>query len=92
MVKVKFGILIESVTGKWTVISAGAARKMEDFVINDLSNCWLRRSPGDSKNPLTTTRKICFLVLRSVLLELSKLLAPFTPFIAEEMYMDLHAE
>ncbi|MDP3996679.1 MAG: class I tRNA ligase family protein [bacterium] len=61
------------------------ARAIREF-IGDLSQWYLRRSrdrikEGD-KEALTT--------LRHVLIELSKLLAPFTPFFAEHLYQSLH--
>jgi isoleucyl-tRNA synthetase len=54
-----------------------AARAVEKFVIDDLSNWWLRRS---------RKRKEALGLLRFVLLELDKIIAPFIPFIAEDMY------
>ncbi|HJN62841.1 MAG TPA: class I tRNA ligase family protein [Candidatus Paceibacterota bacterium] len=61
-----------------------AARPFIDF-INDLSTWYIRRSRDrfkgkgeDKQNALSTTRH--------VLQELSKLMAPFTPFIAEDLY------
>lgn len=53
------------------------ARALEKFIIEDLSNWWLRRS---------RKRKEALPVLRYVLLESSKLLAPFMPFMAEDMH------
>ncbi len=54
-----------------------SARAIEKFVVEDLSNWWLRRS---------RKRKESFGLLRFILLELSKMLAPFTPFVAEDIY------
>ncbi|MBI2068774.1 MAG: class I tRNA ligase family protein [Candidatus Yanofskybacteria bacterium] len=47
-----------------------AARAVEKFVVEDLSNWWLRRS---------RKRKDALGLLRFVLLELAKVIAPFTP-------------
>src|SRR3989338_3416361 len=58
-----------------------ASRVIEKFVVEDLSNWWLRRS---------RKRKEALGLLRFVLLELAKLLAPFTPFIAEDIHFRLH--
>ncbi len=55
-----------------------SARMIEKFVIEDLSNWWLRRS---------RKRKGAMGLLRFLLFEVSKLIAPFTPFIAEEIYL-----
>ncbi|HZZ99552.1 MAG TPA: class I tRNA ligase family protein, partial [Candidatus Paceibacterota bacterium] len=57
-----------------------AGRVIEQFAIEDLSNWWVRRS---------RKRKEALPVLRAVLLELAKMLAPFTPFMAEDMYKRL---
>ena len=58
-----------------------AARAIEKFVVEDLSNWWLRRS---------RKRKEALGLLRLVLLELAKVIAPFTPFIAEDVHKRLH--
>lgn len=58
-----------------------AAKAIEYFVIEDLSNWWVRRS---------RKRKEALPLLRMVLLEIAKLLAPFTPFMAEDMHQRLH--
>jgi len=58
------------------------ARAIEKFVAEDFSNWWLRRS---------RKRKESLPLLRSALLEIAKLCAPFIPFTAEEMHMRLHA-
>ncbi len=55
-----------------------AARAVESFVVEDLSQWWLRRS---RKRPEAVG------LLRSILFELSKLLAPFVPFTAEDIYL-----
>jgi isoleucyl-tRNA synthetase len=61
------------------------ALKPVDLFIDDLSTWYLRRSrdrmkeSGDDKHAAIST-------LRHVLMELAKLMAPFTPFIAEHVY------
>ncbi len=60
-----------------------AGRAIEYFVIEDLSNWWLRRS---------RKRKEALPLLRLILLEVAKLLAPFTPFLAEDIHMRLRGE
>ncbi len=61
-----------------------ASRAIEDFVVNDFSTWYIRRS----RNRIST----CLPVMNEVLVTLSKLLAPFTPFIAEELYRNLTGE
>lgn len=58
-----------------------AARALSAF-INDLSTWYLRRSRKRRDKQFYAT-------LYQVLVDLSKLLAPFTPFIAEEIYRNL---
>src|SRR3989344_2922396 len=57
-----------------------AARLIESFVIEDFSNWWLRRS---------RKRKEALSLLRMILLQIAALLAPFTPYIADEVYRHL---
>ncbi len=66
---------------KYDVASAG--RAIDQFLTDDLSNWWLRRS---------RRRKEALPLLRNVLIEMSKLLAPFTPFMAEDLYRRMEGE
>ncbi len=54
-----------------------AARELEQFVIEDLSNWWVRRS---------RKRREALPILRMVLLDLARVLAPFTPYLAEDTW------
>lgn len=75
---------IASVTAdldKYDIPTAG--RTIEKFVVEDLSNWWVRRS---------RKRKEALPLLRYVLLEVSKILSPFTPFMTEDMYRRLGGE
>jgi isoleucyl-tRNA synthetase len=60
----------------------GAARLIENFVVEDVSHWYIRRIREEMKS----SSEECSLVLRNILLELSKALAPFTPFIVEGIY------
>ena len=58
--------------------------------IDDLSNWFVRRSRRRfSKNDNAKDKKQAFATLYFVLVYLSKLLAPFTPFLAEELYQKM---
>ncbi|MBO4812623.1 isoleucine--tRNA ligase [Candidatus Saccharibacteria bacterium] len=58
--------------------------------IDDLSNWFVRRSRRRfSKNDNATDKYQAFATLGYVLTYLSKLLAPFTPFLAEELYQKM---
>ncbi len=65
-----------------------AVRPIGEFV-DDLSNWYIRRSrdrfKGEDKENAAT-------VTRHVMLEFSKLMAPFVPFVAEEVYLKLKSE
>ncbi|MCK4805920.1 MAG: class I tRNA ligase family protein, partial [Candidatus Pacebacteria bacterium] len=63
-----------------------AIRPVEKF-INDLSTWYLRRSRQRFKN--SKEKKEASQVLRYVLFNLSKIVAPFTPFFSEQIYQSL---
>lgn len=67
----------------------GPARRIQQFV-DDLSNWYVRRSRRRFwKSEADTDKLSAHLTLYECLVTLSKLLAPFVPFIAEEMYQNL---
>jgi isoleucyl-tRNA synthetase len=71
----------------------GAARQLEDFVINDVSLWYIRRSRQRFQNPATKKElQEASATLGLVLLETSKLAAPFIPFMAEHIYGKLQSE
>ncbi len=61
------------------------ARLVGSF-INDLSTWWLRRSRDRFKSEDKTDKDQALSVLRECLLTTAKLLAPFAPFFAEDLY------
>jgi len=66
-----------------------AGRKIESFV-NDLSNWYVRRSRRRFWKSQNDDDKLsAYNTLYQALVTLAKLLAPFTPFIAEEIYQNL---
>lgn len=73
-----------------------ASRAIESFVVNDLSTWYIRRSRGRvgiRENGGGGGDQGIFLgTLYEVLLTLSRLLAPFMPFISEEIYRNLTGE
>jgi len=67
----------------------GAAKPIESFIDN-LSNWYIRRSRKRFwKSENDTDKKEAYETLHYVLVTLSKLMAPFTPFVAEEIYRNL---
>ncbi|MDP2629441.1 MAG: class I tRNA ligase family protein, partial [Candidatus Harrisonbacteria bacterium] len=71
------------------------ARKIEDF-IDSLSRWYIRRSRSrfqdGARGKQNSDFKEASLTLQYVFLELSKLMAPFTPFLAEALYQSVGGE
>jgi len=66
------------------------ACRLFDSFIDDLSNWYVRRSRARfQKQQLDADKKQAASVYGYVLFNLCKLMAPFTPFIAEEIYLNL---
>ena len=67
-----------------------ATRKLEDFVIDDLSNWYIRRSRRRFWVAEENFDKDCaYLTLYEVLVSMCKLLAPFVPFLTEHIYQNI---
>ena len=65
-------------------------RAVQKFVIDELSNWYVRRSRRRYwAMSLTDDKKEAYLSLHEVLVELAKLIAPFAPFVAEEIFTGL---
>lgn len=70
-----------------------AARAVESFIIGDFSNWYLRRSRKRLWVEEKTEDKLSgYSSMYEIFLGLSKLLAPFMPFITEEIYQNLRTE
>ncbi|MBI4121095.1 MAG: class I tRNA ligase family protein [Parcubacteria group bacterium] len=65
-----------------------AVRPLAEF-IDDLSTWYLRRSRDRFKSKDESDRKNAVATTRYVLVETAKLIAPFAPFVAEEVYRSL---
>ncbi|OGE64652.1 isoleucine--tRNA ligase [Candidatus Daviesbacteria bacterium RIFCSPLOWO2_02_FULL_36_7] len=69
---------------------SSASRVLEDFVINDFSTWYIRRSRDRvGLETEETERNIVLSVMHEVLVKLTKLLAPFVPFISESIFQNL---
>jgi isoleucyl-tRNA synthetase len=67
-----------------------AARSISSFVIDDLSNWYVRRSRRRFwKSEMGADKLAAFQTLYECLMTVSKLMAPFAPFISEEIYQSL---
>jgi isoleucyl-tRNA synthetase len=70
-----------------------AARTISDYVIDDVSNWYIRRNrrrywkSGDSKDKLAA-----YQTLHEVILTIARLVAPFTPFLADDIYTNINTE
>jgi len=70
-----------------------ACREIEYFVVNDLSNWYVRRSRRRLWDEADSTDKTnCQLTLHEVLVAVSQLIAPIAPFIVDKIYRNLTGE
>ncbi len=67
---------------------ATAARPLKSFV-DDLSTWWLRRSRERFKSEHEYERLDALRTLKEILEEFAKVCAPFIPFLAERIYLDI---
>ena len=65
-------------------------RNIQDFVNEDLSNWYIRRSRRRFwETGLTEDKKSVYNTTYEILVELSQMIAPFAPYLSEEMYHNL---
>lgn len=84
--------LVELVTGRMEQYDlTGAVRLISDFTVDDLSNWYIRRSRKRFwKSEMGPDKLAAYQTLYTCLVTVAKLLAPFTPFIAERIYLNLN--
>ncbi|MFA6427182.1 MAG: isoleucine--tRNA ligase [Candidatus Magasanikbacteria bacterium] len=82
----KLQILVKDVTVAMEGYNMTAASRPILEFINELSTWYVRRSRDRFKGDNSEDVEVATSVLREVLLTLSKVMAPFTPFIAEKVY------
>lgn len=67
-------------------------RAIQDFVIDELSNWYVRRSRRRFwAMELTSDKVEAYRTLHQVLLTVTRMIAPFTPYLAEEIFQNLNA-
>ena len=67
-----------------------SVRVIQNFVIDDLSNWYVRRSRRRYWSlELTEDKKQAYITLYQVLVSVSKLMAPFAPFLSEDIFINL---
>ncbi len=85
----KLQLLIKEVTENMNAYKLSeASRPIVEFV-TELSQWYVRRSRDRFKGEDEADKQAALATLREVLLTLSKVMAPFTPFFAEKMYKDV---
>ncbi len=86
--------LVEEVTSQLDLYEIHkAARAVEAFLINDLSNWYVRRSRRRVWiGGMTDDKAACYGTLREALSTLAKLCAPLIPFITEHIYQGQRGE
>ena len=68
-------------------------RKIQEFVVEDLSNWYIRRARRRFyQEGLSEDKKAVFATTYEILVGISKLIAPFAPFLSDEMYGKLTGE
>ena len=77
--------LIIEVTTNMEIYEMALATRPFDLFIEDLSTWYLRRSRDRLKDGDTNAQKTLYVVLKTT----AKLLAPFTPFVAEDVWQKL---
>jgi isoleucyl-tRNA synthetase len=69
-----------------------AARAISDFTIDHLSNWYVRRCRRRFwKSEMNENKLAAYQTLYECLITVSKLIAPFTPFLAEELFQNLNS-
>ena len=87
----KYNNLVKAVTADMEINEhTKAVKKIQDFVNEDLSNWYIRRCRRRFwASELDNDKKAVYNTTYEVLTGLSKLIAPFAPFISEEIYRKL---
>ena len=87
----KYNTLVKNVDDAFIEYDINKAVKyLTNFVSNDLSNWYIRRNRERFwGNELTTSKKAVYKTTYDVLVGLSLLIAPITPFISEEIFRNL---
>ena len=67
-----------------------ASRVLYDFTIDELSNWYIRRNRKRFRNPPDESDKLSgYHTLYEVIIELLKMIAPYSPFLTEKIYLTL---
>lgn len=87
----KYNRLIDGVTEEMNRYDhMKTVRKIQNFVVEDLSNWYIRRARRRFwAEELTEDKKSVYATTYEILVGVAQLMAPFAPFISDEIYTDL---
>ena len=87
----KYNRLIDDVTEEMNRYDhMKTVRKIQNFVVEDLSNWYIRRARRRFwAEELTEDKKSVYATTSEILVGVAQLMAPFAPFISDEIYTDL---
>jgi len=90
----KFNSLVKSVSADLEIFDlTKAVRKIQEFVNEDLSNWYIRRSRRRFwATELTMDKKAVYNTTYEILVGVSQMVAPFAPYLSEEIYRKLTDE
>ncbi|HYE09225.1 MAG TPA: DUF5915 domain-containing protein, partial [Patescibacteria group bacterium] len=90
----KFNSLLDEVEAELKIFDlTKAVRKIQYFVSEDLSNWYIRRSRRRFwETELTEDKKAVYNTTMEILIGISKMIAPFAPYMSEEIYRNLTGE
>ncbi len=90
----KYNSLLKDVEAELSVFDlTKVVRKIQDFVNEDLSNWYIRRSRRRFWDPeLSEDKKSVYNTTYEILVGISQMIAPFAPYTAEELYKNLTGE
>jgi isoleucyl-tRNA synthetase len=91
-INARFGELVTKVTDAMNKHELDRSVRPIDEFIDDLSNWYLRRSRDRFKSDDIQDKNWAISTTRSVLNGLAKIMAPFTPFVAEDIYRKTGSE
>lgn len=90
----KYNSLIKEVKEDMDIFElTRVVRNIQEFVIEDLSNWYIRRNRRRFwSTELGNDKKAVYNTTYEILVGLSKMIAPFVPFVSEELYQNLTGE
>ncbi len=90
----KYNTLLKEIEADMKIFElTRVVRNIQEFVIEDLSNWYIRRNRRRFwETELSNSKKAVYNTTYEILVGITKAIAPFVPFIAEELYQNLTGE